>query len=99
MPFDQSTKRPGIRFGDPHEFDEFPIASCLKVAELIEHEGYAAGHARREVSACFSENDDDTGCHIFTPVISDAFDHRGSSAISNAESLACLSGGQQHPAG
>ena len=85
-------------FGDPHKLDELPIASCLKVAELVEHERYAAGHASREVAARLSKNDYDARGHVFTAVVSDAFDHRDSSTVTHAKALARTAGGQERPA-
>src|SRR5699024_247762 len=65
-------------------------SSDLAFAEItafIENVSEAAGHARTEVNAGFTQNTDNTARHIFTAVVANAFYHGDSTGVPHAETF------------
>ena len=55
----------------------------------------AASHARTEISACYSQNENHASGHIFAPVLAYALDYRCCTRVTNGESFPGAAGGKQ----
>ncbi len=70
-----------------------------ELAGIVQHEGYAAGHAGGEVAARLAQNDNEPLGHVLAAVIAYAFHHGGGAGVAHRESLAghaveeCLAAG------
>ncbi|MNI79904.1 hypothetical protein D3C73_1363960 [compost metagenome] len=74
---DQSTQMLFVDSQRVHaqDFDQFRIHAFAEFAVFVQHVGEPARHACAEVDARFTENTDDAAGHVFTAVVTDAFDH------------------------
>ena len=55
---------------------------------FVQHIGYAARHARREIAAGRAEHDDNAAGHVFAAVIADALDHRNGARVAHRKTFA-----------
>ena len=81
---------PGAR---QHAFqiDRADVAAQVEVVGRVVDIGDAAGHARAEVDAGWTEHHDPAAGHVFAPVVADALDDRRESAVADREAFARLS--------
>ncbi len=57
-----------------------------------ENVGKSAGHARTEIRSRGTENENDSGGHIFAAMLPNSFDDGKRAAIANREALPCAAG-------
>ena len=72
---------------DTFQTDQFLVDPQVKIAVLIQYLGNASGHSRGKILAGRSKDDGNTASHIFTAMISHAFDHCRSAGIPDAEAF------------
>ena len=54
---------------------------------LVENIRYSATHARGKIAARLTQNGDHSACHVFAPMVADAFDDRGDTAVAHGKPL------------
>src|SRR5262249_20567074 len=78
----------GSLVGERLEIDHGEVAALLELLTLVEDEGDAAAHARREIRAGLAEHHDDAASHVFAAMRAGAFDDRDRAGIAHRETLA-----------
>src|ERR1700733_12989119 len=75
-----------FEFGDLLGLEELALI-CEAGERVCENVGKATGHAGAEIRASGTEDDNDTGRHVFAAVLPDALDDGKRAAIANREAL------------
>src|SRR5437764_1784384 len=77
-----------VLLGRRLELDHLGVALRREGAVGVEHVRDAAAHARREVAASRTEDDDAAAGHVLAAVVADTLDHRVHARVADAEALA-----------
>src|SRR5207249_10250517 len=78
--------------------DERGVDERLEFFLEVEHERAAAGHARAEIFAGASEDDDRAIRHVFAAVVAEAFDDGDAAGVAHAKAFARAAAREQHSA-
>ena len=90
MPLDHVFQFGGIFGSHRVQLDHFLVAMNGELAADIVYIGDPAAHAGCEIAPGITEDDDPATGHVFTTVISYAFDYRFDAGVANGEAFAGL---------
>ncbi|MPN61741.1 hypothetical protein SDC9_209483 [bioreactor metagenome] len=65
------------------------VYSGIEISVFIQDIGNATTHACGKVFACIPNNNGNSPCHIFTAMVTNAFNNGSGTGITNAEAFSC----------